>query len=446
MKIIQINEIVGNQQSPNLKWSVWNDVIAVNETRYVIFNTFTCSAVILQEDITKKIIEQLPQDVVQTLYVAGIIVNEDKDERSLFLESFCTGKKDLSYLDLTILLTHNCQFNCQYCFEGDKKIINIGHNVSQHIVEYLNTLVNTCKKIRVTWFGGEPLIAYQTLKKMSYQLLDFCKTNDIEYVADMTTNGYALTKERCFELVNEFNIKRFIITVDGLADIHDKRRPLRSGKSTFNTIWNNIIDLVNEGAWVTLRMTIDKENYPHIYKFLDYLAQSPLARRVGLSFCRTIDYNFTPKEIKTMLYSEVEFRDIEWHCILYANKLGLWEYSFPHRAPLGGCLRDGDIVISADGNIYKCLDTIGDVQWKTNTIEDMARGNVSSPNEWYRRWKNWVPTECEGCANCVLMPLCNGGCPHNALFRDKQHGTESQCPDWKANYQRQIIEIAKKYE
>lgn len=446
MKVIQINEIIDNQRNSNLKWSIWNDVIAINRGKSVIFNTFTCSAVILQEDIIKQNVEQLPQDIVRTLYLAGIIVNEDKNEKDIFLESFCAGKRDLSYLDLTILLTHNCQFNCQYCFEGDKKAINIGHNVSQHIVSYLDTLVNTCKKIRVTWFGGEPLIAYQTLKNMSHQLLNFCKKNGIEYIADMTTNGYALTKERITELINELKIQRFIITIDGLADIHDKRRPLRNGKRTFNTIWNNIIDLVNAGAWVTLRMTIDRENYSHIYKFLDYLATSPLAKRIGLSFCRTIDYNFTPKEIKSMLYSEQEFRDIEWSCISYANKLGLWKYSFPHRSPLGGCLRDGDIVISADGNIYKCLDTIGDVQWKTGTIEDLANGIISSSKGWQRRWMNWVITDSEECANCVLMPLCNGGCPHNTLFRNKKHGTDSQCPDWKANYRRQIIEIAKKYE
>lgn len=443
MKVIYINKTTYKPKGLDLKWSIWNDLISIDGQRSVIFNTLSLSSVLVHNEIFEKEILELPNETITTLLSAGIIVDEHIDEKHSFIESFIAGKKDLSYIDLTILLTHNCQFDCKYCFEGEKKTININQSVIKNILSYLQTIRDKCKKLRVTWFGGEPLLAYKTLKTMSYELIDFCERNHIEYSADITTNGYAFTRERCVELVNNLKVKRYIITIDGLADIHDKRRHLRNGLPTFNRIWSNVHDLVNEGAWVVLRMTIDKENYPYIHDFLDYLAASQLAKRIGLSFCRTIDYNFTPKDVQSTLYTEQEFREIEWDCISYAHKLGLWKYSFPHPAPSGGCLRDGDIVISAEGDIFKCLDTVGDERWKTGDINGLSSKCAGINEEWYQQWLNWMPDNNEECANCVLLPLCSGGCPHNSLFRNKMHGSESQCPDWRANYQRQIIEIAK---
>lgn len=446
MRVIQINKTNACQESAGLKWSVWNDIIPVGKEKYVVFNTWSRSSVLMEKDEVGVDIRTLPEDVVSILLSAGIIVNADVDEKLNFNKSFCAGKKDLTYVDLTILLTHNCQFDCKYCFEGGKTPVSIDNDVAENIISYLRTLCGICKKLRVTWFGGEPLLAYNAIKVISHELIAFCKENAIEYSADITTNGYALTEEKCAELVSKLQVKRYIITVDGPAEVHDKRRPLRNGLPTFKRIWGNIHDLVNSGASVTLRMTIDKGNSPYIHDFLDILAESALAGRVGLSFCRTVNYNFTPKEIQSQLYSEDEFKDVEWDCISYAHILGLWKYRFPHAAPRGGCLRDGDIVISATGEIYKCLDTIGDEQWKCGSIGMLAKGKSNDCGQWYREWQKWIPDDSPICASCVLMPLCSGGCPHNALFRAKMHGTESQCPDWKANYRKQIIEIAKDYE
>lgn len=446
MRVIQINEIIGHRENVDLKWSVWNDIIHVGKDRCVIFNTLSRSSVLVEKDELKADIKALPLEIVSVLFSAGIIVDADIDEKQVFNEAFLAGKKDLTYIDLTILLTHNCQFDCKYCFEGSKTPVSIGKDITKNIISYLRSLCGICRKLRVTWFGGEPLLSYNALRGMSHELIAFCEKNAIEYSADITTNGYALTRERCTELVSELRVRRYIITLDGPAGIHDKRRPLRNGLPAFRRIWSNLHDLIDSGAWVTLRMTIDKENFPYIHDFLDTLAESSLAGRVGLSFCRTLNYNFTPKEVQSQLYSEDEFKDVEWDCISYAHKLGLWKYSFPHAAPCGGCLRDGDIVISATGEIYKCLDTIGNEQWKSGNIKMLAEGSAYDCGQWYEQWHKWIPDDSPVCTSCVLVPLCNGGCPHNALFCDKMHGTESQCPDWRANYRKQIIEIAKKYE
>lgn len=419
-----------------LKWSVWNDKIDISENRVVIFNTIFRNAVLL--DVAEiKAPSEMDVSVSNTLFRLGILVPSNKDEKADWEKQYDNAKKDLSYLDLTILLTEDCQMRCVYCFEGTKKKNKITTSTLNDILSFLEDRSQECRILRVTWFGGEPLLAYDKLKEMSVAFIMFCRKHEIKYRADITTNGFALSKKRCNELINCLEVRRYIITVDGPENIHEQRRPLASMKPSFNVIWRNIEMLVDMGASVTMRMTIDKGNVEYIPALLDKIADSRLNGHIGLAFCRTIDYNYTPGNISELLYSDKEFADVEWQLIQYAHKLGLWRYDFPYAAPQGGCLRKGDIVIGTNGEIYKCLDTVGNTQWITGYIGENDWDENHRP-AWYDVWRGWSPLNADTCSNCVLVPLCNGGCPHNALFADKRHGTFCSCPDWKANYRRQI--------
>lgn len=437
MKVLLNNHEYTNDTMPtgSLSWSVWNDVIEIDDSRVVIFNTLTRNAIL----VSKATLQTIPSD--RNYISLGFVVQADKDEVSEWEESFCRAKTDMTYIDLTILLTHQCQMKCQYCFEGEKNNKSISYNSMQSIMNFLITHKDNCNRLRVTWFGGEPLLNYQMLKAMSLRLIEFCRENEIQYTGDITTNAFALSRGRCVEMVNELNVRRFIVTLDGTAEFHNRRRPLRSGLPTFDRIWENIGYLIDAGAKVTIRITIDRENAASIPEFLNDIAASSYACKVRLSFCRTIDFNFTPDHISSLLYSENEFAEVEWKLIQIAHSLGLYPYSFPYAAPEGGCLRKGDIVIGSDGIVYKCLDTVGDNRWAVTSVD-----NIDLPSEmplWHKEWHEWKPSQSPSCSKCVLRPLCNGGCPHNALFQDKKHGSNLQCPDWKSNYRKQIIELVK---
>lgn len=419
-----------------LEWSVWNDKIVIDDYRFVLFNTYMRNAILMDNSEMKKP-DEMDESLKELLFRYGFLVNADTDEKKCWEKQYVEGRSDMSFIDLTILLTENCQMRCLYCFEGTKVKKDINEKTIDGILTFLSRYTNVCTKLRVTWFGGEPLMAYKQLKSMSLKLMEFCKDNEIEYSADITTNGFALNHIRCNEIVEQLKVKRFIITLDGPESIHEQRRPLVSCKPSYKIIIRNIQSLIKLGAWVTIRMTIDKGNVGYVPEFLDSLATSPLKGCVGLAFCRTIDYNFTPTDIKKDIYNELEFVDVEWKLIQYAHKLGLWKYSFPHSAPLGGCLRFGDIVIGTEGELYKCLDTLGDKRWVSGQIEHFGNKEIDTP-KWLEQWNNWSPFNNDKCKNCLLVPLCNGGCPHNVLFEDKKHGSNTGCPDWKGNYKRQI--------
>lgn len=420
----------------SLSSSIWNDIIHTDDGRVVVFNTLHRTAVLLTAEEYGNMTEGNSRS---TLFRLGILTGNDTDERQLWNDMYRKARHDMSYLDITIVATEKCQFGCIYCFEGTNKSGRVvDDNTADAIMAYADKHLQHLKRMRITWFGGEPLLAYDKIKSLSNKLIDYCAKHSIHYSADITTNGFALTPDRVREMVDDFKIGTYIITLDGTAAIHDARRPLLSGKGTFDRIWRNIRELVKHNAFVLIRSTIDSRNAKDIPGLIDMIAEEKWAGKVWLSFCRTIDISLTPDGTEKYIYSEKEFADIEWELMKYAHSKGVMEYSFPHAAPRGGCLRDGDIVIGTEGEIYKCLDTIGDRRWITGNI---TQTETKDTPEWLERWNRWMPDDMPGCRNCVLQPLCNGGCPHNALFDDKKHGTALQCPDWKANYRRQIIAL-----
>lgn len=99
-----------------------------------------------------------------------------------------------SVLNVTIMLTLDCNFRCPYCFETLKKE-NISNKL-QNIVHFItNFLVdNDIKHLNINWFGGEPLLEILNIEKVYNSIYPLCKLKGISYDSTITTNGYLLSK------------------------------------------------------------------------------------------------------------------------------------------------------------------------------------------------------------------------------------------------------------
>lgn len=320
MKLLSVNSRICELPLPGnkLKWSIWNDIIPVDDEKCVLFNTVSRNAILTTRNLSQYHIESLSGQDCRTLYELGFMVSVSRDEMTEQLERFNRGKDDFLILILPYLLLMIARCVVHIASRVIRKNNDECFHRSSHC-KIVKNYASVCQKVRVTWFGGEPLLAYCQIKRLTEELISFCRANDMVYSADMTTNGYALTPERCEELIGELMVKRYIITMDGPAGIHNHRRPLITGYPTFKRIWSNICTLVEHGAHVTIRMTIDRENRSYIPEFLNMLAKSRLKGRVSLSFNRTIDFNFTPDIVKSNLYGEREWIKEEWELIQMAH-------------------------------------------------------------------------------------------------------------------------------
>jgi len=94
--------------------------------------------------------------------------------------------------------------------------------------------------ISVAWFGVEPQLAFNIIKNMSEKIIKMCEKNEIVYESIIVTNGYNLTRKIDKELSN-LKISSGQIILDGPRDIHDKRRPLKSGQKSISLIHKYIL-------------------------------------------------------------------------------------------------------------------------------------------------------------------------------------------------------------
>ena len=61
-------------------------------------------------------------------------------------------------------------------------------------------------------------------------------------------------------ILKKCDVTKLQITIDGIEEIHDKRRPLQNGKGTYKRIMDNLTNLKDELIPVSLRINTDREN------------------------------------------------------------------------------------------------------------------------------------------------------------------------------------------
>ncbi|MDR0659421.1 MAG: radical SAM protein [Prevotellaceae bacterium] len=137
-------------------------------------------------------------------------------------------------LDLTIATTLDCNYSRFYCFEKKQKAY-ITEKVVNNIISRINQKQGL-KHLHITWFGGEPLMAYDKIEYFNSKLN---LPSSVYYTTNLITNGYYLTKDVILSL-RKNKIDAIRLTLDGLKDSHNKRRRCKETKDTFTAVFNNI--------------------------------------------------------------------------------------------------------------------------------------------------------------------------------------------------------------
>lgn len=178
-----------------------------------------------------------------------------------------------------IKISNACNARCVYCFQGVKhkggKI-----NLSKYR-RILKTLIVYYEEIVL--FGGEPFLA-QNLSEIEKVILLLRHKKLIVF-----TNGYFRENERSFIKKHVESFEALVISLDGLEETHNRRRPIMNVNG-YNTILDNIHFLLGIGLSVVIQINVDKDNIDEVYPLLD---------------CLLHKYNNVPKiVINRVLHSE----------------------------------------------------------------------------------------------------------------------------------------------
>lgn len=407
-----------------MKLSLYTLLFEKNAQHY-LYNSETEFLSVISEEIHEKLydgaFDEIDEEFISILKEKKIIVDDDclynyYDVAKLrFLSNI--GVSDS--LDLIIAPTTGCNFACPYCFEGEKE----NHVMTDEVINHLITFINgyeTVKNLNITWYGGEPLLAFGKIKDIVKKINEECKAK-INHQS-IITNGYLLSEKIIRQMV-ELKFNSVQISLDGDEENHNKTRCLKGNKGkTFSKILKNIETLVNQTPddfKIDLRINVNKNNqedFAVLYKkFISQFGSKKINPYPG--FIRE-----TSKDNCKMCYKSLFNKD-RYRFYREIEKQGVPVDFFPHIDLQKGCMvnRNNSFVIGPSGEMYKCWNDFNSPDKIIGYIQEKNLKNPSLVSHYLYDTSIYNNPECK---KCLLFPICDGGCQwfrHKNIFENKEY-------------------------
>lgn len=146
-------------------------------------------------------------------------------------------------------VTEACNLRCRYCIYSDHYTHTRSHGTvfmsletMQEAIDYFHDeylkieQINPMKKPLIGFYGGEPLLGFQTIKKAVQYIAETYP--DWNPIYNLTTNGILFTEEaQDFLHDHKFAI---LVSLDSYKENHDRNRITVGSKPTFDTILDNL--------------------------------------------------------------------------------------------------------------------------------------------------------------------------------------------------------------
>ena len=321
-------------------------------------------------------------------------------------------------IGLTICPTMGCNFDCPYCFE-DHFAGKMTQEVQDNVVALAERMLDAsdAKDIEVTWFGGEPLLTPDVIESLSKRLMALAEERGGEYSASIITNGYLLT-QNVVDMLGRCKVKSAQITIDGLGATHDATRHLAGGGPTFERITANLRDL-NLPFRVDVRHNVHEGNLSEMDALETYIKE--LAEESG----NEIDYY--PAPVSGSETADARGNQVGLLCGSDSSEVGVRQEASRFRVGQGhycGAHTIWSVGIDAEGNLQKCWEAVDKPHISFGTAHDWDPADPLATASNADNLTMYLNTACpvpdDECRECVWLPHCVGGCPHQRLFDGRQ--------------------------
>jgi len=346
----------------------------------------------------------------------GYLLEDDADEEKLFNEWFQRRVVEQDeILTATILTTLACNLRCTYCYEKEKLgKSKMSPETMEQTVVWLKSRIDQrrIKKVNLIFFGGEPLLNVDAIRKISGEIFPYCVERGVEFSAGMATNGIFLTPTLVDEL-KTYGFQWLKITFDGDRDQHDQKRIYKGGRGTFDQIFNNLEKCAGK-LKILLGGNFDQSSAESFQGLLAKISESKFKDDIVAANFKPIMPEMKKAELKGIASSceRCTYTDFEINKMLdlrsETRKIGLKPTDPINTGPCEFYRRNA-VTVGIDGKLYKCIAFLG--------IEGTSIGDVSHQEfnpVGNAMLKASQPFQHEKCSRCPFPPICGGGCRADA--------------------------------
>ena len=293
------------------------------------------------------------------------------------------------YPEINFMIGSACNWHCSYCLQGKEVGFDRKVDIDEFIDKFKRYLSdrNITQFTRVQYWGGEPLLYLETIKKLHEAFKNYPKTNKDRIV----TNGSLITDE-FVDYVTKDN--GFFINLS----YHDGQLSEEQ--------WQKVLKIENltiTGLLHHKRLTLDEfyAKFRHIWEHYGRCTHwciSPIFNTAGVPS----DYRITKDDVDTMFeYHKNVVTPLALKDVFYSDYLNVFLMLFVEHDDIAPednyCYNKKVISVDLRGNSYFC---------HHDCESDTIAGNIFNPLSIHKT----LPPQPEKCYNCNLQPLCHGGC------------------------------------
>ena len=367
-------------------------------------------------EITKEEILECIADV-KALEESGKLFSADEFENLAF--DYKNNSKVIKALCLHV--AHTCNLNCSYCFasqgkyQGDRALMSF--ETGKRAFDFLIENSGTRRNLEVDFFGGEPLMNWDVVKKLVAYARSIEKEKGKNFRFTLTTNG-VLIDDDVIEFANK-EMSNVVLSLDGRKEVHDRFRVDYAGNGSYDKILPKFRKLVDsrEGKNYYMRGTFTHNNVDFtkdIFHMADLgfteLSMEPVVSKEDDPCALTkedMPALFEQYEIlaKEMLKRKKEGRPFTFYHYMLDLKNGPCIYK-----RITGCGSGTEyMAVTPWGDLYPCHQFVGDEEYCLGNIYDGVTNTACQDK--FRKCNAYAR---EGCRDCWAKLYCSGGCAANA--------------------------------
>jgi uncharacterized protein len=327
---------------------------------------------------------------------------------------------------LSLAVAQRCNLGCTYCyaeggsFGGPSR--SMEWDVAEASVRRLFADAVPGERLTLAFLGGEPLVNRPLIRRATELAAGIAVQRSIPISFSITTNGTLLNTDDA----NFFERYGFAVTVslDGVGSIHDRLRPTKGGRGSYDRIINNLRPLLarKRRMQVSARVTVTPEN---------------LGLRATLDHFITLGFDsvgFSPMLSAPSRRGEMQPPDLD----VLLNEMMACGHEFERRVGVGKAYPFANMMtalqeihrgthrpypcgagagyfgVSASGGLFACHRFVDDGK--------AAMGHVDRGVDQYRQ-RRWLAERIvdrqEPCRSCWARYLCGGGCHYEVIHRGR---------------------------
>jgi len=383
---------------------------------------------IIREEIKKEMLEKYDDlkesDIEETfgeidnLIESGQLFTEDTFKN----QNLDLKKRDSVIKALCLHVAHTCNLNCEYCFAGQGKYHGedaiMSFEVGKAALDFLVKNSGTRKNLEVDFFGGEPLVNFDVVKRLVAYARSIEKEAGKHFRFTLTTNGVLLDDDVIDFLNKEMN--NVVLSLDGRKEVNDAKRKRLDGQGSYDIIvprFQNFVKKRGDKEYY-MRGTFTRNNLDFtndIFHMADLgfkeLSMEPVVSKPDTEYAlreEDLDTIYEQYEIlaKEMIKRRREKNPFTFYHYMIDLSGGPCIYK-----RITGCGSGTEyLAVTPNGDFYPCHQFVGDKNFLMGNVKDGIT-NTKLRDE-FKLCNVYSRKECE---NCWAKLYCSGGCAANSF-------------------------------